>query len=169
MNQVQQSYSQWGRTASVPYGALRGIGPLASGTDQPPAGLLRTNSAAPALTSPDTPWPTLKRGMHDDDADAVLADAFSDDDGAWHAADTSGDTEMPPPSAPTGPNTRPMRPLPRTGLRATASMPPMRHLSQSYSASEPFVDGAMDDDSSASPERYRHIDFAAYATQADNF
>lgn len=104
--------------------------------------------------------PSLKRGTSEDDSDAVLADAFGDDDGcemdvppASEHMSCDDDDEAHPPSD------RPMRPLPaRQGLRATQSMPPSAPAWRDLAA-----------ESQRDADAFRLIDFSAFATHADHF
>lgn len=157
---VKQNYVQWGRTASVPYGALRGV----QTPPQQMAGASMQRSATDvytASTNDEGASLSLKRGMSEDDTDAVLAEAFGDDDG--HIEDM-----MPPPSSPG--NERPMRPLPRQGLRPTQSMPPTWHGIPHGPG--PGCETQMDTseaDSDPASEPFRQVDFSSYASYTDGF
>ena len=114
----------------------------------------------PAGAADVQPSPSLKRGTSEDDSDAVLAEAFGDDDGCEmdvpHASESMScddDDEAHPPSD------RPMRPLPaRQGLRATQSMPPSAPAWRDLAA-----------ESHRDADAFRLIDFSAFAAHADHF
>lgn len=173
---VQQTYPQWGRTASVPYGALRGtpsntstpaassqaMGPSATESHTLPSSLV-SDAVEPGTLS-------MKRGISEDDSDAILAGAFDDDDGAGAIDRDMGlprsSFAMAPPSPPpaqaqpaiwTEVNSRPVRPLPsRQGMfRPVKSMPVAK-----------TQDLTMDDDGS---EPFQRVDFSAYAAHPHGF
>ena len=154
---VKQNYVQWGRTASVPYGALRG--------GQAPLNDITESNMHRSMTDVySTPGNvqlsslSLKRGMSEDDTDAVLAEAFGDDDGEM-------DDSMPPTLSSS--NDRPMRSLPRQGLRPTQSMPP-KWQGIPVPDSNTLMDMSENESDTAS-EPFRQVDFSAYASYTDGF
>ena len=102
---------------------------------------------------------SLKRGTAEDDSDAVLADAFGDDDGCEMDALPVSEPMSCDVDVAHAPSERPMRPLPaRQGLRATQSMPP---------SAPAWRD--LDAESHRDADAFRLIDFSAFATHADRF
>lgn len=170
LENVKSTYNQWGRTASVPHGALRGT--TAMPPPPPPNMLSRWSSdtdTANSSFSATVPTLSLKRGMGEDDSDAILADAFADGDGSlntsWDAPMGPGEDTAPCMDDPSLQGLRPMRPLPARGpFRATLSMP-VEPRSLSWRDTRQDMDMA-DEDAS---ERFRHIDFSAYAANPDGF
>lgn len=143
VQQVRQTSHQWGRTASVPHGALRGMAP-----------------PMPTGAADEAPSPfSLKRGTAEDDSDAVLADAFGDDDGCEMDALPVSEPMSCDADVAHARSERPMRPLPaRQGLRVTQSMPPSAPAWRDLAA-----------ESHRDADAFRLIDFSAFATHADHF
>lgn len=173
---VQQTYPQWGRTASVPYGALRGTPSnttmLAASSQAMERSVTESHTSPSSLVSDTVESGTLsmKRGISEDDSDAILAGAFDDDDGAGAIDRNMGlsCSSFPmaspsPPPAQTQPTTytqvssRPVRPLPsRQGMfRSIKSMPVAK-----------TQDLTMDNDNS---EPFQRVDFSAYAAHPHGF
>ncbi|PKI85549.1 hypothetical protein MVES_000071 [Malassezia vespertilionis] len=130
LQDARSAQCHWGRTASVPFGALRGES-------------AEHDSCA---------WNNeLKRGISEDDSDAVLASAFEENELAWQGAvcemnmvDDNWEN-IPAPE--------------RT------SMPPLRELPADYN---PFLNrGAEAMDQTV--EMHERVDFATYAQRTDNF
>lgn len=161
LSDVKKNYTQWGRTASVPNGALRGH--VATSMPPPaaaPSMISRWSSDTDTVnTSFDTTASSLnlKRGMAEEDSDAILAGAFEDDDG-----------DNAPPMLDDAWATRPVRPLPaRQGLRPTMSMPPMHSLDHMQVAMPgPTVEM---EEATEGAEPFRRIDFSSFASQTDGF
>lgn len=158
---VKKHYTQWGRVASVPNGALRGY--TAAHAPREPELMSRWSSdtdTANLSFGSSVPSISLKRGVGEDDSDAVLANAFADDSGegmngsllsiqnenAFEAQSISD---------------RPMRPLPRQGIRPTASLPPLREISSNSSPVH------MSDEPMG--ENYGEVNFSAYAACTEGF
>lgn len=176
MQEVKSSFHQWGRTATMPNGALRGaMGP-------PPS--QEANMMSRWSSDTDTTFgslnvnASLKRGMAEDDSDAILANCFDEDEGSqWGTPFTqsNSDSENEPLDAPMNVE-RAVRPLPaRSGFRPTKSMPPLRELplDNDSGQSTPYTHhrSGSDSDEAMAPaeEPFRHVDFTSYASRTDNF
>lgn len=171
LENVKSTYNQWGRTASVPNGALRGHGTMMP--PPPPSNMMSRWSSDTESTnwsySSTMPTLSLKRSMGEDESDAILAGAFADGDGSFGA---SWDMPMVPEGdsstltdAPALPESRPVRPLPSRGpFRPTISLPV---VSQPFTHADTRQD--MDLAEEDPSEQFRHIDFSAYAANPDGF
>lgn len=170
LENVKNTYNQWGRTASVPNGALRGHNAMMP-PPPPPNMMSRWSSdteTANSSFSSTVPSLSLKRGMGEEDSDAILAGAFEDDDGSfgasWDAPMHSGEGARVL-DAPTLPENRPMRPLPSRGpLRPTLSLPV---VTQPFPQMESQQDMDMAEEDGS--EEFHRIDFSAYAANPDGF
>ncbi|WFD20928.1 hypothetical protein MCAP1_003183 [Malassezia caprae] len=168
---VKSTYNQWGRTASVPNGALRGHGTMMP-PPPPPNMMSRWSSdteTANSSFSSTVPSLSLKRSMGEDDSDAILAGAFADGDGSfgasWNAPMVPEEDSPILVDAPSVPENRPMRPLPsRAPFRPTLSLPVVSHPF-THTDTRQDMDLAEEDAS----EQFRHIDFSAYAANPDGF
>ncbi|SHO79647.1 Uncharacterized protein MSYG_3998 [Malassezia sympodialis ATCC 42132] len=171
LENVKSTYNQWGRTASVPNGALRGHGNMMP-PPPPPNMMSRWSSdteTANTSFGSSVPSLSLKRGMGEDDSDAILAGAFADEDGSfgasWDAPMVPEENSPPSMDGPTLSGSRPMRPLPSRGpFRPALSLPVV---------SQPFTHNdarqAMDLAEEDGSEQFHHIDFSAYAANPDGF
>ncbi|WFD44171.1 hypothetical protein MPSI1_002837 [Malassezia psittaci] len=165
LQEVKNSYHRWGRSATMPNGALRGsIEVPISAPSEVPINLDTENNPSCIPSSSHT---SLKRGLTEDDADKVLGDAFNDEDEDYtsmHAPAnfTPSDSE------------RFTRPLPsRKPFQSTKSMPlihtwPDSHAGQNYPMPLPSPN---DHDVSmhTADEQYQDVDFSSYAIRTDNF
>lgn len=161
IHDVKSSSYAWGRTATMPSGVLRGT--------------------APASDFGPTAQASLKRGMGEEDSDAILANVFDEDNGrpapfagTWAPDDTSFEED---PVIAKGSHDRTVRPLPtRGGFRPTQSMPPLRELPQDFVSgpdlSHTFVTTETEapaDTMLVEQEPFRAVDFATYAMRSDGF
>ncbi|KAI3624049.1 hypothetical protein CBS14141_002477 [Malassezia furfur] len=161
LQEVKSSFHQWGRTATMPTGALRG-------TAMPPPSSQDANMFSQWSSDTESANTSLnviapKRGLDDDDADNILANAFDDDDSFWPASHTNIENRP----LDTG---RTMRPLPSRGpFQATKSMPPLRESPSAFGMYN--LPGASSDDEPMrmSDDPFPDVDISAYTTRTDNF
>lgn len=160
---VKSSFHQWGRTATMPTGTLRGM------TPHPSPSQVNMNSCWSSDT--DTSFnslnmPNLKRGIGEEDTDAILANCFDEDEGSWAPMQSSERENQPLDEE------RVLRPLPSRGsFRPTKSMPPLRELPADVAPQNipGFPVGPGRDDAMATDEPFHLVDFSAYATRTDGF
>lgn len=160
---VKNNFHQWGRTATMPSGALRGSMPPPPPSQAP--NMLSQWSSDTDSANNSLNVTTLKRGLADDDTDAILANAF-DDEEEFGFPSQSSDCENRPLET-----ERVMRPLPARGpFQATKSMPPLRELPSGLGDENMVSAGYSSDDAmNMTDEPYRHVDFSAYTMRTDNF
>lgn len=116
---------------------------------------------------------SLKRGADDGDSDAILANAFEEDEftdngGGFGDALAMQNRENQPSA---GNSERVVRPLPaRGGFRPTISMPPLREIT-AYDSAQNVHSSASDvgEPMDTQVEPFRTVDFTAYAASTDGF